>query len=102
VSSGAWMVGEIGPELFVPKSGSPFMVGQGGPEVRDLSPGFVVPNHVLEASGGSTVTRERVIVERGERGPLVENLVVRSEADAMAELQRMRAREVRIARERGA
>ena len=62
----------------------------------------MVPNHVLEAAGGSTVTRERVIVERGERGPLVENLVVRSEADAMAELQRMRAREVRIARERGA
>lgn len=103
VSSGAWLVGELGPELMIPKSGSPFMVGTSGPEVRDFStPGYVIPNHLLTSTVTSTTVRERTTERVVERGPLVENLVVRSEADAMRELQRMRARESRIARERGA
>ncbi len=98
----AYNVGEIGPELFVPKFGRPAVVGADGPEVRDFpTSGFIVPNHLLEAGvqQSTTVVRERV-VEQSPRGPLVENLVVRSEADAMRELERLRAREVRIERER--
>ena len=102
VSAGTWNVGELGPELFVPKSGRPSVVGADGPEIRDFDrSGFIVPNHLLEAGASqSTVVRERVVVESAPRGPLVENLVVRSEADAMRELQRMMDREERIKRER--
>lgn len=97
------MVGELGPEMFVSSFGKASMIGVDGPEVRDFStPGYVIPNHLLTSTVTSTTVRERTTERVVERGPLVENLVVRSEADAMRELARMRARESRIARERGA
>jgi len=113
----SYVVGEIGPELFVPKTGNPYMVGQGGPEVRDFATsGFVVPNHLVGTDGASltvpdhllgvaggttTVIRERVEIHDAKQ-PLVGTMVVGSghEHDAMAELERMALRQARIARER--
>lgn len=51
VESGqTYNVGEIGPEVFVPKSGAPEIVGQGGWEERSFNQdGMILPNYMLQA-----------------------------------------------------
>ena len=47
-----YMVGEAGPEMYMPNKGRPQMVGMGGPEVRRFSQdGQIVPNHQLPGMG---------------------------------------------------
>jgi hypothetical protein len=42
------LVGEIGPELFVPTVGPTRVIGADGPELRDFhTSGVVIPNHLL-------------------------------------------------------
>jgi len=103
MAGGTYMVGELGPELFVPKTGSPYMIGESGPEVRDFhTAGFVVPNHLLSTAGAqATLVQERVIVERdGASAPLVGQMVVRDESEAIRRLEQMQARQRRLERER--
>ena len=43
-----YIVGERGPEMFVPRAGTPFVVGQHGQEQRTFQqPGVIIPNHEL-------------------------------------------------------
>jgi phage-related protein len=50
------MVGEVGPEAFVTKTGQVKAIGTGGPEIRKFTqPGYVVPNHVLAGKRDSSV-----------------------------------------------
>ena len=43
-----YMVGEAGPEMYVPEQGQPQMVGAAGPEVRSFpQDGQIIPNHDL-------------------------------------------------------
>jgi phage-related protein len=45
-----YTVGEIGPELYVPKTGKPQMIGTGGIEARSFNnDGFIVPSFMLGA-----------------------------------------------------
>lgn len=47
-----YMVGEIGPEMFVSNTGSTKMIGMNGPEIRSFpSSGYVIPNHALVKEG---------------------------------------------------
>ena len=47
-----YMVGEIGPEMFVSSTGSTKMIGMNGPELRSFpAGGYVVPNHALVKEG---------------------------------------------------
>jgi len=95
------LVGEIGPELFVPNVGNPRMVGQGGPEVRDFhTSGVVIPNMLVGsymaaqgAQGGATATIAAPGVQIGE-------LHVHDRYDAERELTALMRREERIRRER--
>ena len=46
------LVGEIGPELFVPAIGRPRVIGADGPEILDFhTSGTVIPNHLLVPEG---------------------------------------------------
>jgi hypothetical protein len=48
-----YLVGEKGPELYVPRSGQQRVVGQGGPEFFvPESDGQIIPNHKLNFAGG--------------------------------------------------
>ena len=48
-----YLVGEKGPELYVPRSGQQRVVGQGGPELFvPESDGQIIPNHKLNFAGG--------------------------------------------------
>ena len=99
--SGRYMVGELGPEMFVPAHGSPYMVGVNGPEVRDLTGGgFVVPNHLV-----ASVT---LPPQRSESAPAsvpgvqIGELHVHDRFDAEREMNKILDRQRRLAAERGA
>ena len=48
MSKPQYLVGEAGPEMYVPDQGQPFMVGMGGPSVfAPPQDGHIVPNHQL-------------------------------------------------------
>ena len=52
-----YLVGEKGPELYVPHSGQQRVVGQGGPELFvPESDGQIIPNHKLNFAGGTNGT----------------------------------------------
>lgn len=91
-----WLVGEVGPELFVPTVGPMKVIGADGPEFGRFSqPGVVIPNHLVPevvaagVSGGST-QNVNVTVNNPAAGIDVEQAVVRA-----------MARAERIKRERG-
>lgn len=51
-----YMVGEIGPELYVPRTGAPKMIGVHGPEILSFpTAGFVVPSFALASMPDSAV-----------------------------------------------
>jgi hypothetical protein len=48
-----YLVGERGPELYVPQAGQQRVIGQGGPELFvPESDGHIIPNHKLNFAGG--------------------------------------------------
>lgn len=94
------LVGEIGPELFIPNTGNPQMVGQGGPEIRDFhTSGVVIPNFLVgsymaaQAAGGAATAV-------ASAGVHIENLTVQDRFDARREFDALLARQRRIAAER--
>lgn len=92
------LVGEIGPELFVPTVGSPRIIGADGPEIRDFhTSGTVIPNHLL-----ATVTVPKQSQPAGYSGPPVQIGTINAAADVDVEAGVLRAmlRADRIARER--
>lgn len=92
------LVGEIGPELFVPTVGSPRIIGADGPEIRDFhTSGTVIPNHLL-----ATVTLPKQAQPAGYNGPPVQIGTINAAADVDVEAGVLRAmlRADRIARER--
>ena len=101
-AGGTYMVGELGPELFIPNVGSPSMVGAGGPEVRSFNTsGVIIPNHLVAptvaigASGPSTTQQIN-----NAPGVHIEHLTVQDKFDARREFDAMMARQRRIAAER--
>ena len=64
------VVGEVGPELFVPNIGAPRIIGRDGPDVESFATsGFVIPNHLMPTA--PAMRRERELVGAGAGGPLV-------------------------------
>lgn len=54
------LVGEIGPELFVPNTGRPRVIGADGPEIRDFAQaGVIIPNHLMPMAPVVLRQRER-------------------------------------------
>lgn len=68
-----WLVGELGPELFVPRVGPIKVLGADGPEFgRFSTPGFVIPNHALPSVAAPPNVRVDVASPSAvESGPTV-------------------------------
>lgn len=96
------IVGELGPEMFVPNVGSPRMVGEHGPEMtRFATPGVVIPNHLLAAAPPAANVRVSVPDAGRWTGPAVQNMYVQGDpADGIREAERMIAQRERVAAER--
>ena len=96
------LVGEIGPELFVPAIGRPRVIGADGPEILDFhTSGTVIPNHLLVPAVAAAAAPAPVAVQSGP-GVHIENLTVQDRFDARRELEALMRREARIRSERGA
>ena len=96
------LVGEIGPELFVPAIGRPRVIGADGPEILDFhTSGTVIPNHLLVPAVAAAAAPAPVAVPSGP-GVHIENLTVQDRFDARRELAALMRREARIRSERGA
>ena len=93
------VVGEIGPELFVPNVGSPKLIGAHGPEVRDFgTSGVIIPNHLL---GSVNVPQSNVTVNVPEQqGGNTFHITAADPREAVREFERAQARERRLQRER--
>ncbi len=98
-----YLVGEIGPELFVPNAGEPRMVGMGGPEVRDFhTSGTIIPTAMVGsymASHAAQVAAPAAVAPAGG-GVHIESLVVQDRFDARREFESLMAKQRRIAAER--
>lgn len=109
-----YMVGEVGPELFVPTVGPMRVIGADGPQLGRFSePGYVVPNHALAemaAHAASVATAVAGPKPTGPspapayRGPLftVGQINATSDVDLDAALTVHGKRALRLSRERGA
>jgi len=94
-------VGELGPELFVPSVGSPKMVGQSGPEIRDFhTSGTIIPADMVGAYMAAQSAAPAVAAAPAGPSVMVQNLTVNDRWDAERELQALLRREERIRRER--
>ena len=96
-----YLVGEIGPELFVPTYGMPQMVGQGGPEIRDFhTSGTIIPADMV----GSYMAAQTAVVAAAPAaapgGVQIGELHVHDKFDARREFDALLARQRRIAAER--
>lgn len=93
-------VGEVGPELFVPTTGNPQMVGQNGPEIRNFhTSGTIIPSTLVGAymaaqSAGSAASAAATA------GVQIGELHVHDKFDARREFDALLARQRRIAAER--
>ena len=98
----SYLVGEIGPELFVPQVGEPRMVGMGGPEIRDFhTSGTIIPTTMVGAYMAANVPQAPAMAAAAPSGGVhIENLTVQDRFDARREFQALMARERRIAAER--
>jgi hypothetical protein len=98
----SYLVGEIGPELFVPQVGEPRMVGMGGPEIRDFhTSGTIIPTTMVGAYMAANVPQAPATAAAAPSGGVhIENLTVQDRLDARREFQALMARERRIAAER--
>lgn len=94
-----YMVGEIGPELFVGRDGVQ-MIGENGPEVRSFpTAGIVIPNHLLGAVAATPQVTVNVPQQSG--GDIhIGSMVAADPREAVREVERMQARQRRLARER--
>ena len=96
-----YMVGEIGPELFVPNVGLPQMVGASGPEIRDFhTSGTIIPTQMVGTYVAATTAENARTATNAPSGVQIGELHVHDRFDAQRELQALLARERRIAAER--
>jgi hypothetical protein len=102
-SGGTYMVGELGPELFVPTYGTPQMVGQGGPEIRDFhASGTIIPADMV----GSYMAAQTASLAAVSAAPApaagvqIGELHVHDKFDARREFDALLAKQRRIAAER--
>lgn len=94
------LVGEIGPELFVPNGGMPQIVGQHGPEIRDFhQSGMVIPNHLLVPAMAGQAAPAAAPAPTTP-GVHIEHLTVQDRFDARREFEALMAKQQRIAAER--
>jgi len=96
------IVGELGPEMFVPRVGSPRMLGTHGPELTRFStPGVVIPNHLLAAAPAASNVHVTVPDAGRWTGPAVQEMHVHGDpAAGIREAERMIAQRERVAAER--
>jgi hypothetical protein len=102
-AGGTYMVGELGPELFVPTYGTPQMVGQGGPEIRDFhASGTIIPADMV----GSYMAAQTASLAAVSAAPApaagvqIGELHVHDKFDARREFDALLAKQRRIAAER--
>lgn len=92
------LVGEIGPELFVPTVGAPRIVGADGPEIRDFhTSGTVIPNHLLVPTITLAAPAATVPATPGVQ---IGEVHVHDRVDLQREMDSFMARQRRIAAER--
>lgn len=92
-------VGELGPEVFVPRNGTPRIIGRDGPEVMSFSqPGMVIPNHLVPM----VLESRREPAMAGAGGPSVHIGTINANqgVDVEARVLHAMLRADRIARER--
>ena len=97
-------VGELGPELFVPNYGTPQMVGQGGPEIRDFhTSGTIIPADMVGAYMAAQTASLAAVSAAPAAAPAgvqIGELHVHDKFDARREFDALLARQRRIAAER--
>ena len=97
-------VGELGPELFVPNYGTPQMVGQGGPEIRDFhTSGTIIPADMVGAYMAAQTASLAAVTAAPAAAPggvQIGELHVHDKFDARREFDALLARQRRIAAER--
>jgi len=97
-------VGELGPELFVPNYGTPQMVGQGGPGIRDFhTSGTIIPADMVGAYMAAQTASLAAVTAAPAAAPggvQIGELHVHDKFDARREFDALLARQRRIAAER--
>lgn len=96
------LVGEVGPELWVSRSGRAQIIGADGPEVRTFAQaGMVIPNDMMPAAP-MVVERQRELVGAGVGGPSVQigTINAATGVDVEARVLHAMLRADRISRER--
>jgi hypothetical protein len=97
MAGNTYLVGELGPEMFVPSVGSPHMVGANGPEIRDFhTSGTIIPHTMVN----QFMAAQAAPVAAGGPSVVVEQLTVNDRWDAERELSALMRREARIRNER--
>ena len=76
MSKPQYLIGEAGPEMYVPDQGQPFMVGMEGPSIfAPPQDGYIVPNHKLTGQRAYTLSNLGNglygIPSRQEGGPVI-------------------------------
>ena len=93
------MVGELGPELFVPLAGPAKVIGGDGPEImRFSSSGMIIPNHLIALAVAAQAAPAMAAAMSG--GVHIENLTVQDRFDARREFDALMAKQRRIDAER--
>lgn len=94
------VVGELGPELFIPTFGTPQMIGENGPEIRDFNAsGVIIPNHLL-APAMAAQAAPVVVSAPQSSGVQIGEVHVHDRVDLHREFEAIMARQRRIAAER--
>ena len=94
------MVGELGPELFVPLAGPAKVIGGDGPEImRFSSSGMIIPNHLI-APAVAAQAAPAMAAAAPSGGVHIENLTVQDRFDARREFDALMAKQRRIDAER--
>ena len=103
-AGGTYMVGELGPELFVPNYGAPTMVGQSGPEIRDFhASGTIIPSDMVGsymAAQTASLAAVSAAPAAAAAGVQIGELHVHDKFDARREFDALLAKQRRIAAER--
>ena len=95
-----YMVGEIGPELFMGRNGVE-MVGENGPEVRSFdTSGVIIPNHLLGAAPVQAAAPQVTVNVPEQTGGNTFNITAHDPREAVREFERAQARQRRLQRER--
>lgn len=97
-----YLVGEIGPELFVPNGGGePQMVGMGGMELRDFhASGTIIPTSLVGAYMAANQPTAATLPVSGGATVNIGTINATADVDVEAAVLNAQLRADRIARER--